>query len=224
MGDAYDAYKRRREEQERIRAEAYHRAINTGLSRFDLSVKPYPVDDTPNPYWRNGRNARPDITEADLRRMAYGPQIKYGAEAIDEMTKATRCVFANHKEKREMAIYKYKNAEGKEVYGKRLVIDGTQWVMKEVGTGTIYAISPKAATEVLPYTVGVRFYNNNTIYHYFAKEGELSVGDLVWNAASSGTICEVVEVDTKRKSATKPLTGWVLSGKKLTEADVENGD
>ena len=227
MSDAYDDYRRivmRPDEGELRRLE--QRRMFEGFDRFagkraDLVI----IDDAPNPYWRNGWNARPDITEADLRKMAYGPKIKANTQAIKDMTKATRGVFATTKEKRDMAIYKYKNAEGKEVYGKRLVIDGTQWVMKEVGTGTIYAISPKAATEVLPYTVAVQFLSDvgsaHRSYHYAAKEGEVAVGDLLWLEGTSG-LAKVVDVGTKYKSAVKPLSGWKLSGSPLTSVEVEN--
>lgn len=142
------------------------------------------------------------------------------AKQRPEYKPAAEHVFGKHKEKAGMAIYKYKNAEGTEVYGKRLVIDGMQWVMKEVGTGTIHAVSPKAVTEVLPYTVAVKFLSDNkttaTTYQYVAKEGDVAVGDLLWIASSTG-LAHVVAVDTKAKSATRSLSGWKLSGTPLTE-------
>lgn len=183
-----------------------------------------------------------DFAEIEKRVMANQSSIRYQEESnllqkymlerhklpsssntVQEMKEATRGVFAKQKEK-DMAIYKYKNAEGKEVYGKRLVIDGMQWVMKEVGSGAIHAISAKDAQEVLPYTVAIVFLADgggaSRPYHYAAKEGDVDVGDLLYLEGTSG-LAKVMDVNTKYKSAVKPLKGWKLSGRPLAVVDVE---
>jgi hypothetical protein len=131
--------------------------------------------------------------------------------------KATRDVFAKQ-EKKSMALFKFA-LNGTEVYGKRLAIDGMTWVMKTVG-GEIHVIGAKDAVEVVPYTVGVRFYNGGATYHYFAKEGEVAVGDLLWIKDASG-LAEVMNIATKSKAANKSLNGWKLAGTPLTEVSVD---
>lgn len=126
------------------------------------------------------------------------------------------------KGKIDMALYKY-TVEGKEVYGKRLAIDGMSWVMKSVD-GSIAVIGARDAVEVLPYTVAVKFLADGgsaaRTYHYIAKEGEVAVDDLLYIFDTSG-LAVVTNIDTKSKAATKSLDAYVLSGKRTTKISVE---
>lgn len=66
-------------------------------------------------------------------------------------------------------------------------------------------------TEVLPYTVSVKYISDrgsSSTYDYECEEGKVEKGDLL---IINGSLCEVTGVDTKSKSATKTLTGRKLS-------------
>ena len=84
-----------------------------------------------------------------------------------------------------------------------------QWVLEMKDTSKPEVFDPSNVEEVLPYTVGVKFLTNtnNTTYHYTSKEGEVNKGDIVFVDRTSG-FARVTGVDTKSKSATKPLTGF----------------
>jgi uncharacterized protein YodC (DUF2158 family) len=84
------------------------------------------------------------------------------------------------------------------------------WIMEVKGTGQILAVDKKDVEEVLPYSIGVRFNNNGTTYHYLAEKDKFDVGFyLVKDGSDSGwQIARVVSIDTKSKRATtdfKPI-------------------
>ena len=63
-------------------------------------------------------------------------------------------------------------------------------------------------TEVLPYTVSIKYLNDRSSgsdYDYECEEGKVEKGDLL--IMSGGHLVEVTAVDTKSKRATKTLTG-----------------
>lgn len=81
-----------------------------------------------------------------------------------------------------------------------------KWVMEIKGTGEVVAIDPSKVVKVIPYTIGIKFQPNGTIYHYRAKSGQYQVGDfcIVSSAITDGfSIVQIVEVDSKSDRATK---------------------
>jgi hypothetical protein len=84
-----------------------------------------------------------------------------------------------------------------------------KWVMEIKGTGVVEAIDPKKISKVMPYTIGVQFSNNGTIYHYLSKVGAVEKGAFYivdgYNV-SSYQMGRVVDVDTKSDKATKEFS------------------
>lgn len=92
-----------------------------------------------------------------------------------------------------------------DLYGHYLAINSQgEWVMEVKGSGQIVAVAKDKVEEVLPYTIGVRFNNNGTTYHYLADKDKFTEGFyLVKDTSSSGwQIARVVDVDTKSPKAT----------------------
>lgn len=92
-----------------------------------------------------------------------------------------------------------------DLYGHYLATNSQgEWVMEVKGSGQIMAVAKDKVQEVLPYTIGVRFNNNGTTYHYLADKDKFTEGFyLVKDTSSSGwQIARVVDVDTKSSKAT----------------------
>ena len=92
-----------------------------------------------------------------------------------------------------------------DLYGHYLATNSQgEWVMEVKGSGQIMAVAKDKVEEVLPYTIGVRFNNNGTTYHYLADKDKFTEGFyLVKDTSSSGwQIARVVDVDTKSSKAT----------------------
>lgn len=108
----------------------------------------------------------------------------------------------------------FKVLEG-EKYGTFLTFDSQgRYVLEMKNNEGIKAFTKAEVEEVRPYTVAVSFINStNSQYHYWAKEGELEVGDLV---ILDGSIVEVRQIDTKSDRADKYLAGRKLSTTALT--------
>lgn len=102
-------------------------------------------------------------------------------------------------------LYEIESSTGV-IYGHKLAVNSQgSWVMELKGTGAVIAVDKNLVKEVLPHTIGVRFFNSNskTVYQYIADAGLASKGDLfVFESAYGLAIVQVVEVDTKSKSAT----------------------
>ena len=79
-------------------------------------------------------------------------------------------------------------------------------------TGVIFTVPYTSIEEVVPYTVGIKFNGRGTTYHYFAKEGDVSVGDLV---IVNGGMGKITAVNTRSTKATKDLEGTVVVTKKI---------
>lgn len=75
-------------------------------------------------------------------------------------------------------------------------------VLEARGGNGIYTKKPSEVTEVIPYTVSIKF--GNTDQHFEATEGALCKGDVV--LSSSGSMGVVTATNTKNKSA-KTLKG-----------------
>lgn len=95
-------------------------------------------------------------------------------------------------------------------FGHRLAVNSQgMWIMEERGTGLVHVMPKELVIEVMPYTVGIKFIGGSRVYHYYAKEGQVNVGDLVMlDKGGAQSFAEVVEVDTKSRVANVWLTGW----------------
>ena len=82
--------------------------------------------------------------------------------------------------------------------------------MEEKGTGKILTANKEDVSEVVPYTIGVKFvtgYDSGTIYHYLSEKDKFQVGDFCVLKNQNGTsLVLIVSVDTKSKKATKDFT------------------
>jgi hypothetical protein len=108
----------------------------------------------------------------------------------------------------EKTLYEINRGDIKS-YGYKLAVNSQgQWVMEIKGSGDVIAVDKASVSEVIPYTIGVKFATNGTIYHYFNEAKDLVKGDaLVMEgyAGSNYQIAMVVDVDTKSKNATKEI-------------------
>lgn len=114
-------------------------------------------------------------------------------------------------------LFEIKSDDGSARYGNKLAENSKgQWVMEEKGTGAILTVDKSRVSEVLPYSVRVRFVAEvrDRTYDYLAKEGQVNVGDLVFIKGTSG-YAEVEAVDVKSRNATTELEGWVVSRIKI---------
>lgn len=95
-------------------------------------------------------------------------------------------------------------------FGTKLAVNSLgRWVMEIKGTGAVEAIDPKKISKVMPYTIGVQFSNNGTIYHYLSKVGAVEKGAfyIVDSVVSTNyQMARVVDVDTKSDKATKDFS------------------
>ena len=108
-------------------------------------------------------------------------------------------------------LYEITTVNGTE-YGHKLATDSTgKWVMEIKGTGAVLAVDKDKVSEVLPYTIGIKFLGgaNKTVYQYLADAGTVEAGGLYLCESIYGTaLVHVAEVDTRSTSATthfKPL-------------------
>jgi hypothetical protein len=89
-------------------------------------------------------------------------------------------------------------------YGHYLATNSSgQWVMEEKGTGRIHTVDKADVVEVLPYTISLRFLNDNGMgknYNYFADKDKYTAGQMF---LMDNSFVIVVDVDTKSKLATK---------------------
>lgn len=109
--------------------------------------------------------------------------------------------------------------EGQEepIYATRLAISkGGQWVMDPIKGDDVITVDASQCEEVKPYTVAITYLGDgNRQYHFFAKEGEVSVGDVVLHPNYSSPMI-VKAIDTKSNHANVSLAGAVLRGTPLT--------
>ncbi len=106
-------------------------------------------------------------------------------------------------------LYEITTANGTE-YGHKLAVDSTgKWVMEIKGTGAVLAMDKNKVAEVLPYTIGIKFLGNKTMYQYLAEVGTVEVGGLyLYESLYGMAFVHIVEVDTRITTATthfKPI-------------------
>jgi hypothetical protein len=109
----------------------------------------------------------------------------------------------------EKTLYEIKQFD-KTVFGHKLAVNSLgQWVMEIKGSGEVIAVDKKEVTEVVPYTIGLKFSQQGQTYNYFNEARDLVKGDvLVMDGYGSGgyQLAIVVAVDTKSKEATKEIS------------------
>lgn len=114
------------------------------------------------------------------------------------------------------ALYMWKDADGKEVYGHKLAVNGSGlWVM-EARDNSLHTVEPKLVEKVMPYTVGVTYFGgaSRQQYHFFARKEDFEIGDVVF-CPLYDTPVVVDKLDTKAETATVWLTGSVLRPTKV---------
>lgn len=84
------------------------------------------------------------------------------------------------------------------------------WIMEVKGTGRIVAVNKTDVEEVLPYSLGIKFLNGNSVvYNYLAEKDKYDLGFYLMKDRNQETvIVQVVSLDTKSKMATvdfKPI-------------------
>lgn len=116
--------------------------------------------------------------------------------------------------------------DGKEVYGHRLTSNSAGlWVMEAKG-GEVKAVDKSTVTEVMPFTIAANYLGGSRQYHFFAKEGDYEVGDVVF-AVEYQTPLVVAKLDTKARAAAKWLNGAVIRPTKVvdnSDEDAVTGD
>jgi hypothetical protein len=100
------------------------------------------------------------------------------------------------------------------LYGSKLAVNSAGlWVMEVKGTGEIITAKAYNVSEVVPYSVGVTFTGEGTLYHYLANVGDFAVGDAI---VLNHSIATVMKVNCKSKNATKWLNCFKLQGVAVT--------
>lgn len=105
--------------------------------------------------------------------------------------------------------------DGKQKFGNKLAVNSSgDWVMEIKGEGTVMSVPKSAITEVVPYTVSVKFCGRGETqqYSYFSTKGDWEVGDFVIVDSATSSLATVTAVGSKSPAATKWLTGLKLQG------------
>lgn len=99
-------------------------------------------------------------------------------------------------------------------------------VFEPRGGGEIRTVSYDQLEEVRPYTIGVKFsnYSTHTTYHYYAREGDWKVGDIIVltdqrSRDANIPIVKVTKIDSKSSRADKWISGFKVEGKYIPGGD-----
>ena len=107
-----------------------------------------------------------------------------------------------------------------EKYGTVLATDSKgQYVFEVKGTGEIIPVAKDKVEEVLPYTVGVKFFQvggMSKTYQFISYEGQFSKGDLLFYSDTGG-FATITGINTKAKSATKYFKGWKINAETVED-------
>jgi hypothetical protein len=103
-----------------------------------------------------------------------------------------------------MALYQF-TVDSVTKYGNYLATNSSgMFVMEEKGTGNIHTVDKASVQEVLPHTIGVKFFGSTTEYSYLATPGKFKSGEVyVLHSPHGPSFVTVTGVDTKSKAATK---------------------
>ena len=119
---------------------------------------------------------------------------------------------------KEDTMTKLYQVKGQDVYGYILATNSLgKQVFETKGTGAILTFDKSEIEEVIPYSIEVDdglSVNNNS---YFSREGDLEIGDIIFNKGSGYFI--VVGLDTKSTKATKWITGSVVKADKILKGE-----
>jgi len=98
-------------------------------------------------------------------------------------------------------------------YGHKLAVDSSgNWVMEIKGSGEVKSYPKELITEVVPYSISIKFNSTSQEYSYFAVKGDWAVGDVVLLSDGGNSLATVKSIDTKSAKATKWITGFKLQG------------
>lgn len=118
------------------------------------------------------------------------------------------------------ALFRFVEDEKEFFCTKLAQASGKRTVVEVKGTGEVKTVADDALTEVLPYTVGIKFlngHNTSTVYHYFDADQKLKENNLLLHAESHN-FAMVTKLDTKSKRADKEFEGWVVSAEYIKAA------
>lgn len=111
----------------------------------------------------------------------------------------------------EIEMEKLFKIKGTEDFGNVIATDSKGQKIFELRTGGIKIVDPSDVEEVFPYTFDVVFSTNDKKYGFLGSEGKVKIGDLlIYKNDSAFSLCRVVSIDTKNRSATKEFSGWKL--------------
>jgi len=95
-------------------------------------------------------------------------------------------------------------------FGTKLATNSLgKWIMEVKSTSEIIVVDKEHVTEVMPYTVGVKFSGEGQEYHYFAVDGDFVEGD---NIILNGQFAVVTAIDTRSRRADTWLDCFKLAG------------
>lgn len=191
-----------------------NQVVPLGVGKF--AGKLYTVGTGSKPFKVIGYNPANDTV--DVEYVKSGTMARWGAQRLREYKEAT--INLNEKEEDMKTLYEIKN--GKEtLFGHRLAVNSVgDWVMEIKGTGTVHVAKKEDVSEVMPYTVDVKYLGSDQTYAFFAKEGDFAEGDVVF-CPDYTTPMFVVCVNTKAKRATKWLHGTKTRGECVAKGDSE---
>jgi hypothetical protein len=120
---------------------------------------------------------------------------------------------SNQSKENTMAKLYEINTDGAISYGSKLATDSSgNWVMELKGSNKVVSVHRDRVTEVLPYTVGVKFNTGAKVYSYLARTDDWAVGDIVVVEDSSNPFATITAIDSKSTAATKWLVGIKIKG------------
>jgi hypothetical protein len=129
---------------------------------------------------------------------------------------AAKQIFGKGQDMTQKTLYEV-TVDGKITYGHKLAVNSKgQWVLEEKGTGNVLTVEKAYVAEVMPYTVAIKFCGVGNDYNFFAKEGDVEVGDIVY-VRGYNDWGRVSAIGTKSKRATV----W-LNGAKLASTEIIN--
>ena len=122
------------------------------------------------------------------------------------------------KEMIDNKLYVVLDGEHKGKYVNKVAVNAAgHFVVEAKGEAAYFAVAKESLERVLPYSVDVKFYSNGSLgdkmYSYWAKEGDVEVGDVIFGEYSNAM--RVVAVNTKSDTANKWLIGSVIKPAKV---------
>lgn len=109
-------------------------------------------------------------------------------------------------------LYSFYKPDGSIAYGNHIGTNSqNKYLIEEKGTGEIHVVDKEKLEEVLPYTFSVRYNGTSKEYHFIGEPDTVNKKDILIQFPSESnqhfTLVEVVNVDTKCRSANKRFNG-----------------